>query len=213
MLTLHDYLPSRNAWKVRQLLHWLGREYQVRYVSIFEGEGRRPEYLALSPTGTVPALVLEDGRALAESNAILMYLAEGTAWLPADAYGRARVWQWLSFEQERVESQVGALRHWRLTGKLARRPEVLVAMKQRAGTQALAILDAQLAQRDWIAGDGFTIADIALFAYAGLADEAGLSLAPHPHLRAWIDRVQARPGFLAQVHPYSLDPHSGNELP
>jgi len=213
MLVLFDYLPSRNAWKVRQLLHLLQRPYVTRPVSIFEGEGRRPEYLAISPTGTVPALQLEDGRTLAESNAILMYLAEGTPWLPDDGYGRARVWQWLSFEQERVESQIGALRHWRLTGKLARRPEVLVAMKQRVGTQALAILDAQLAQRDWIAGDGFTIADISVFAYAALAEEAGLALAPHPHLRAWIARVQAQPGFLAQVDPYSLDPHSGNELP
>jgi glutathione S-transferase len=198
---------------VRQLLHWLARPYESRPVSIFEGEGRRPEYLAISPTGTVPALQLEDGRTLAESNAILMYLAEGSRWLPADAYGRARVWQWLSFEQERVESQVGALRHWRLTGKLARRPQALVEMKQRAGQQALAILDAQLATREWIAGDACTIADIALYAYAGLAEEAGLALGPHPHLRAWIARMQAQPGFLAQVHPYSLDPHSGNELP
>ena len=213
MLTLYDYLPSRNAWKVRQLLHLLERPYRTCLVSIFEGEDRHPDFLALNPTGAVPALVLEDGRALAESNAILMYLAEGSPFLPDDAYGRARVWQWLSFEQERVESQIGALRHWRLTGKLARRPEALVAIKQRAAAQALAILDVQLAQREWIAGDAFTIADIALFAYAGLAEEAGLSLAPHPHLRAWIARVQARPGILAQVHPYSLDPHSGNELP
>jgi glutathione S-transferase len=213
MLTLYDYLPSRNAWKVRQLLQLLDRPYRSEMVGIFEGEGRRPGFLAISPTGTVPALVLEDGRVLAESNAILMYLAEGSPWLPDDAYGRARVWQWLSFEQERVESQIGALRHWRLTGKLARRPEVLVAMKQRAAAQALAILDAQLAGRDFIAGDAFTIADIALFAYAALAEEAGLPLAPHPHLQAWIARVRQQPGFLAQVHPYSIDPHSGNELP
>lgn len=212
MLTLYDYLPSRNAWKVRQLLQLLGRAYDTRLVSIFEGEGRRPEFLALSPTGTVPALQLEDGRVLAESNAILMYLAEGTRWLPADAFGRAKVWQWLCFEQERVESQIGALRHWRLTGKLARRPEVLVAMKQRAGANALAILDAQLSTRAFIAGEESTIADIALFAYAGLAEDAGLALAPYPHVRAWIARVQALPGFLAQVVPYSDDPHSVREL-
>jgi glutathione S-transferase len=213
MLTLYDYLPSRNAWKVRQLLHLLQRPYRTQPVSIFEGEGRRPQFLAISPTGTVPALVLEDGRVLAESNAILMYLAEGSPWLPADAYGRARVWQWLSFEQERIESQVGALRHWRLTGKLARRPEALVAIKQRAGAHALAILERELATREWIAGEAFTIADIALHAYAALAEDAGLPLAPHPRLRAWIARVRAQPGFLDEVHPYSLDPHSGRELP
>jgi glutathione S-transferase len=212
MLTLYDYLPSRNAWKVRQLLQLLGRAYDTRLVSIFEGEGQRPEYLALSPTGTVPALQLDDGRVLAESNAILMYLAEGTPWLPADAFGRAKVWQWLCFEQERVESQIGALRHWHLTGKLARRPEALVAMKVRTGTNALAILDAQLSTREFIAGEAFTIADIALFAYASLAEDAGLPLAPYPHLRAWIARVRSQPGFLAQVHPYSDDPHSVREL-
>jgi glutathione S-transferase len=212
MLTLYDYLPSRNAWKVRQLLHLLQRPYRTQPVSIFQGLGRRPEYLAVSPTGTVPALRLDDGRVLAESNAILMYLAEGSPWLPADAFDRAKVWQWLCFEQERVESQIGALRHWRLTGKLARRPEALVAMKQRTGANALEILDAQLATRDFIVGEAFTIADIAVFAYGSRAEEAGLALAPHPHLRAWIARVESQPGFLAQVHPYSDDPHSVNEL-
>lgn len=212
MLTLFDYLPSQNGWKVRQLLQHLQRSYRTQIVSIFEGEGRTDAFRAVSPTGTVPALQLDDGRVLAESNAILMFLADGTPYLPEDAYGRARVWQWLSFEQERVESQVGALRHWLLTGKVARRPEALVAMKRAAGAKALAILDAQLASRPFIAGDDYSIADISLFAYASRAEEAGLPLAPYPHLRAWLSRVQAQPGHLAQMHPYSLDPHSVNEL-
>ncbi|GAA5067106.1 glutathione S-transferase family protein [Lysobacter panacisoli] len=212
MLTLHDYLPSQNAWKVRQLLHHLERPYRTHLVRIFEGEGRDAAYRAISPTGTVPALVLEDGRALAESNAILMYLADGTPYLPDDAYGRARVWQWLSFEQERVESQIGALRHWMLTGKLARRPEALVAMKRAAGTKALEILEAQLASRDYIAGDTYTIADTALYAYAGVADEAGFDLDPCPRLRAWFERVRAQPRHLAERFPYSMDPHSSKEL-
>ena len=214
MLTLYDYLPSRNAWKVRQLLHLLRRPYRTRPVSIFEGEGRHPEMLAASPTGTVPALVLEDGRALAESNAILMYLAEGSPWLPPDPFARAKVWQWMSFEQERVESQIGALRHWRLTGKLSRRPPELVAMKQRAGRRALQILDAHLERRQYIATeDRFSVADIALYAYAALAEEAGLPLSPYPHVQAWVARLQAEPEWLAEVHPYSMDPHSGGELP
>ncbi|HEV8692614.1 MAG TPA: glutathione S-transferase family protein [Lysobacter sp.] len=213
MFTLYDYLPSQNAWKVRQLLQHLQRPYRTQLVSIFEGEGGEATYRAISPTGTVPAIRLDDGRVLAESNAILTFLAEGTPYLPDDAYGRAKVWQWLSFEQERVESQIGALRHWTLTGKLPRRPEVLVELKRKGGLKALAILDTELATRDFIAGARYSIADIAMFAYASRAEEAGLSLQPHPHFRAWVARVEAQPGFLAEMHPYSMDPHSVGELP
>ncbi len=214
MLTLYDYLPSQNAWKVRQLLHHLQRPHRTAYVSIFEGEGRREAFLRVSPTGTVPAIGLDDGRALAESNAILCFLADGTPYLPDDAFGRAKVWQWLSFEQERIESQVGALRHWTLTGKLARRAPALVEAKRNGARRALEILDAQFAQRDFIAGDAYTIADIALFAYASRADEAdGLSLQPHAHLRGWIERVRAQPGFLGETFAYSTDPHSTRDLP
>ena len=211
-MLLYDYLPSQNAWKVRQLLHHLQRPYATRYVSIFEGEGQAPAFRRISPTGTVPVLQLDDGRVLAESNAILAYLADGTPYLPGDAFGRAKVWQWLSFEQERIESQVGALRHWALTGKLARRPQVLVDLKRKAGLQAMQILDAELAQRDFIAGDVYSIADISVFAYASRADEAGFTLASFPHLAAWVARVQAQPGHLAEIFPYAIDPHSGNEL-
>ncbi|MFC5570874.1 glutathione S-transferase family protein [Lysobacter yangpyeongensis] len=212
MLTLYDYLPSQNAWKVRQLLAHLQRPHRTQPVSIFEGEGGTAAYRAISPTGTVPAIVLDDGRALAESNAILMFLAQGTPYLPDDAYGQARVWQWLCFEQERIESQIGALRHWTLTGKLARRPAALVELKRQAGANALAILERELATRDFIAGDRYGIADIALFAYTSRADEAGFALADHPRLGAWLARVRAQPGFGAEMHPYSIDPHSGREL-
>lgn len=213
MLTLFDYLPSQNGWKVRQLLQHLQRPYRTVPVGIFEGEGQTDAFRRISPTGTVPAIQLEDGRTLAESNAILAFVAEGTPYLPDDAFGRAKVWQWLSFEQERVESVIGALRHWTLTGKLARRAPVLVALKRQAAERTLALLEHELATRDFVAGDHYTIADIALFAYASRAEEADLPLAPFAHLRAWIGRVEAQPGFLATVHPYSLDPHSVDELP
>ena len=214
MLTLYDYLPSQNAWKVRQLLHHIGMPHRTEPVSIFEGEGRRDAFLRISPTGTVPAIELDDGRALAESNAILCFLADGTPYLPGDAFAQAKVWQWLSFEQERLESQVGSLRHWTLTAKLARRAPALVEAKRRGAQRALEILDAQFAQRDFIAGSGYSVADIALFAYASRADEVdGLSLRPHAHLRAWIERVRAQPGFLDETFPYSIDPHSTRDLP
>lgn len=213
MLTLFDYLPSQNAWKVRQLLQHVDRPYRTVPISIFEGEGRSETYLRISPTGTVPAIRLDDGRVLAESNAILAYLADGTAYLPGDPFGRAKVQQWLCFEQERVESVIGALRHWTMTGKLARRPAELVAAKRQAATRTLGILDSELATRSFIAGDDYSIADIALFAYASRAEEAGLSLQAYPNFRTWVARVEAQPGFLAQMHPYAIDPHSSNELP
>jgi glutathione S-transferase len=212
MLTLYDYLPSQNAWKVRQLLAHLQRPYRTRHVSIFEGEGASADFRAISPTGTVPAIELEDGRCLAESNAILMFLAQGTPYLPDDGFARAKVWQWLCFEQERVESQIGALRHWTLTGKLPRRPQALVELKSSAGRNALGILERELATRDFIAGDRYGIADIALFAYTSRADEAGFPLQAYPQVCAWLARVRSQPGFLAQTHPYSGDPHSGREL-
>lgn len=211
-MILYDYLPSQNAWKVRQLLRHLQRPVETQFVSIFEGEGQDAAYRRISPTGTVPALQLEDGRVLAESNAILAYLAEGTPYLPADAFGRAKVWQWLSFEQERIESQIGAIRHWAMTGKLARRAQVLVDAKRNGGLQALRILDAELAQRDFIAGDAYSIADIAVFAYTSRAGEGGFDLASFPNVGAWIARVRAQPGHLAETFPYAIDPHSGNEL-
>ena len=213
MLTLFDYLPSQNAWKVRLLLNHLGRPYHTVPISIFEGEGQTAEFRRINPTGTVPAIQLDDGRVLAESNAILAYLADGTPYLPRDPFDRAKVQQWLHFEQERVESVIGSLRHWTMTGKLARRSPEMIEAKRRGAVRSLGILESELATRPFIAGDRYTIADMAIFAYASRAEEAGLSLEMCPHFRAWIARVEAQPGFLAIAHPYSIDPYSTRELP
>ncbi|MFA6986516.1 MAG: glutathione S-transferase family protein [Arenimonas sp.] len=212
MLTLFDYLPSQNAWKVRLLLNHLGMPYRSVLVSIFEGEGRTLAQRGVNPTGKVPAIRLDDGRVLAESNAILAYLADGTRYLPSEPFARAKVHQWLSFEQEQVEMTIGSLRYWTLTGKLAQRSGETVAGKRSAALRTLGILEAELTTRPFIAGDAYTIADMAIFAYASRAEEAGLSLAELPQFRAWIARVQAQPGFLATMHPYSIDPHSIKEL-
>jgi glutathione S-transferase len=213
MLTLFDYLPSQNAWKVRLLLNQLGRPYRTVPISIFEGGGQGAAFRRISPTGTVPAIQLDDGRVLAESNAILSYLAEGTPYLPADPFDRAKVQQWLHFEQERVESVIGSLRHWTMTGKLSRRSPELIEGKRAGARRTLAILEHELATRPFLAGDSYTIADMAAFAYASRAGEAGLSLDAYPHFRAWIARVEAQPGFLATMHPYAIDPHSARDLP
>lgn len=211
-MILYDYLPSQNAWKVRQLLHHLDIAYDTRLISIFEGEGKRPEYLAKNPTGAVPALELDDGSVVAESNAILWYLADGTPYLPEGRYPRARVLQWLSFEGDYVQSTVATLRHWTLTGKLPRRSPDSIEGKRAGSLKVLEILDRELAGRPYLAGEAYTIADLSVFAYVHRADEAGLDLTDFTHLLGWIDRVRARPRFLGEMHPYSIDPHSGNEL-
>ena len=213
MLTLFDYPPSQNAWKVRLLLNHLALPHDTVTISIFEGEGRSEAFLRISPTGTVPAIQLDDGRTLAESNAILAYLADGTPYLPADPFERAKVQQWLHFEQERVESVIGSLRYWTLTGKLSRRPAEVVTALRRKALHSLDILERKLSTRPFIAGDRYTIADMALFAYTSRAEEAGLSLQACPAICAWVDRVEAQPGFLSTMHPYSGDPHSARELP
>ena len=213
MLTLFDYLPSQNAWKVRQLLNHLQIPYRTELVGIFEGEGQRPEFLAINPTGAVPAIRLGDGRVLGESSAILAYLAEGTPYLPGDAFGRAKVLQWLSFEQNYVEPAIGTLRHWILTGKDARRPRELLESRRAASLKALGVLDRELASRPFVAGGAYSIADISLFAYASRADEAKLPLGDFANVGAWIARVEAEPGHLATTYPYSIDPHSAGELP
>lgn len=213
MLTLYDYLPSQNAWKVRQMLEHLALPYATVELSIFEGAGQRPEILKMNPTGKVPILLTDDGRALAESNAILAYLADGTPYLPTEPFARAKVHQWLSFEQEQVESVIGSLRYWTMTGKLERRPDDLVAGKRKAALRTLALLDDQLSERPFIAGGAYSIADIALYAYAGHAEEAGLDAARFIHFAEWRRRVEAQPGFLATCYPYSIDSCSSDELP
>ena len=213
MITLHDYLPSQNGYKVRLLLHHLGRPFHTRIVSIFEGEGTKPEFRAKNPVGSVPVLELEDGSTLAESNAILYYLAEGTPYLPSDSWARAQVLRWMFFEEDFIQNGVASLRHWVLTGKLARRSPELVEGKRRLSLKTLGILDGWLAGREFLADGRYTIADISVYAYVAFADEAGLPLRDFPNVSAWIARVRRQPGFLAEVHPYSIDPYSTDELP
>ncbi len=213
MITLYDYLPSQNAYKVRLLLSHLAIPYRTELVSIFAGEGQKPEYLAVNPTGAVPALRLEDGRVLAESGAILCYLAEGTRYLPDDRYLRARVLQWLSFENDYGQNSIGSLRFWTLTGKLPRRPPALVESKRQAALRVLGILDRALEPSPFLVGESYTIADMACYAYTHLAEDAELPLAEHRHVVRWIERVRGQPGFLAETHPYAIDPHSTKELP
>ena len=148
-----------------------------------------------------PVLELESGAAIAQSGAILWYLAEGTPYLPAQPLERALVLQWLFFEQERVMGGIGGPRFRRLTG----RPPI--AGRLEIGAGALELLDGQLARREWLVGEGPTIADVAVYGYAHVAHEAGL--APGPHVRAWFERVRALPGFVADLEPYGANARAG----
>jgi glutathione S-transferase len=208
MITLHDYLPSQNGWKVRVLLGLLKIPYNSRVVSLFEGESRTEAFLTLNPAGAIPVLELEDGRAIAESNAILVYLAEGTRFEPADRYQRAKVMQWLFFEQYHIEPVIGSLRFWTLTGRLERNRE-MVAGKREAGVRALAALDRSLVNTPFLIGKDLSIADIAVYAYSHRAEDCGFILTDYPAVIAWCGRVRDAVGSDYPVHPYSVDPHSG----
>ncbi len=209
-MKLYDYPASQNAWKVRTLLQHLGITYESVPVAIFQGESHTAEFLNRNPAGAVPVLEPEPGKFIAESNAILCYLAEGTRYFSGDRLNRARILQWLFFEQSYVEPTIGSLRYWRLTGKYERRKAEAPA-RERMATGALEALNRELARRPYLAGD-YSIADIAVFAYSHRAEEAGFDLAPYPAFRRWIEHIKNEQGPLPPVVLYSADPDSSRDL-
>ena len=212
MITLYDYLPSQNAWKIRLLLSHLEQPYIQKFVSIFEGEGQLADYLAINPSGAVPAIQEADGRCIAESNAILQYLAVGTRYLPSGTLEQAQVSQWLFFESDYVQSSIATLRHWVLTGKDKSRSSQMLSDKRSAGMKVLSILDRRLSVHEYLAGKNYTIADISVFAYVHLSEDAGICLDEFLNVRRWIESVREQPRFLHEVFPYSIDEYSYREL-
>ena len=213
MLTLYDYLPSQNAYKIRLLLQHLDQPYQVRTVSIFEGEGQRDHYLDINPTGAVPAIKLDNGHVLAESNAILIFLSEGSRYLPSNTFARAKIIQWLFFEADYIQSTVATLRHWILTKKDRSRSADLVNMKRQGSLKTLSTLDRELERNKFLGSDDYSIADMSVFAYVHRSDDADLPLPEYPNIVRWIDDIQVQPGFLSKIHLYDSDPYSTSELP
>jgi glutathione S-transferase len=204
MLKLYDYLPSQNGFKIRLLLQHLGQPYQHVPIAIFQGESRTPEFLEKNPVGAIPVLEPEPGVYIAESNAILCYLAEGTAYLPSERLARARVMQWLFFEQYYVEPTIGTLRFWVLAGKVQAN-EALAAAKRSSAERALDALERHLSRHPFLANDSYSIADIAVFAYSHLAADAQFDLSSRPAFARWVERVKARSATLPQVYPYTAD--------
>ena len=195
MLTVHGDIRSGNCLKVKWMLDALDRDYRWVEVDIMSGESRTDAFLSLNPFGQVPVLVLEDGRALAQSNAILLHLAEGTPWIPSDAWERAKMLEWLFWEQYSHEPYVAVARFQRIyAGKRA--DEVEPRLIER-GEAALARMEAALAGSDWLArGTSATLADLALVAYTRVADEGGFDLDACPNIRGWIGRVEAAFGIV-----------------
>jgi glutathione S-transferase len=177
-------------------------------VDIFAGESTTPAYREMNPAGRTPVLELDSGETIAESNAILLYLGEGTPFVPDDLLERAYVWQWLFFEQNLFEPNVGTARFWRLTGRDAERPEVFAACLESARS-ALAVLDDGLRDREFLLGDRYTVADVSLFAYAHVAADAGIEAAAFPNVGAWLGRVERTPGFVNDLEPYPPNAHAG----
>ncbi len=197
MLRLHDNLTSGNGYKARLLLAQLGLPYQRIEYDIDRRETRTPEFLRKNPNGRVPVLELEDGTFLAESNAILWYLAEGTGFLPDDRRQRAEILQWMFFEQYSHEPNIATVRFW-ITHAVPVTPLIDLSMpaKRAQGVAALGVMEGHLAQRTFFVGERYTIADIALYAYTHVAGEGGFDLAPFENVRAWLARVAAQPGHV-----------------
>ncbi len=195
-MILYNSQISGNCYKVRLLAAHLGLPLELREVEVIDRSNPRDELAGLNPAMRVPTLVLDDGRPLPESNAIIWYLGEGSRFVPENRYDRAKALQWMFFEQYDHEPAIAVARFLKTySGK----PEWWEAQREsltKRGVKALAALELGLDTRDWLAGDAMTVADIALYAYTHVAAEGGFSLEEYPALRAWLDRVAAEPGHV-----------------
>ena len=198
---VHGMSLSGNCHKVRLLLEQLGRAYRWTEIDSAHGATRTPEYLAMNPNGKVPIIQLDDGRVLAESNAILHYLAEGSSFLPDDPWQRAQALSWMFFEQYSHEPYIAVARFIRGWTPLdsPRRAE-LPRLRER-GHAALAVMEQHLASHAWFSGHAYGISDIALFAYTDVAGDGGFDLVPYPAIRDWLARVRVTPRFVALPAP------------
>jgi len=193
MPTLYDNRDSGNAYKVRWVLNWLGQPYKRVEMDIDHGATRTAEFLKKNPNGKVPLLELDDGTCLAESGAILYYLSRDTALWPAVRLDRAKVLQWMFFEQYSHEPYVAVVRHWVKHLEMTEARKAALPEKLDKGYAALRVMDSHLAERDYFVGDRLTVADIALYAYTHVAHEGGFDLGKFPAIRAWLGRVAAEP--------------------
>jgi glutathione S-transferase len=194
MYRLYDYLPSGNGYKVRLVLKDLGLPYELVQLDIKVGATRTPEFLALNPNGRIPLLEVPGRGFLAESHAIISFLADGSRLVPADAWQRALIWQWLCFEQYNLEPNIGTARFW--LHSLGRTPAELgdkLTDRLGKGHDALAVLEQALTGRSFLVGESYSLADVALYAYTHVAPQGGFPLDGYAAIRAWIRRIESEP--------------------
>lgn len=190
-MKLYDYLPSGNSYKVRLILSYLGLSYTHVPIDIIKGESREAAFLAKNPAGQIPFLELADGRTIAESNAILYFLAEGTPYWPKNVYDQAKVMQWMFFEQYKHEPSIAVARYIHHYAMDSREPELATLMPK--GYAALDVMEQHLAENLWFVGGGRSAADITLYAYTHVAGEGGFDLSKYPNIMAWLDRFSDHP--------------------
>jgi glutathione S-transferase len=199
MPTLYQFHASGNCYKVRLAARHAGMPLTLHDVDMMGGETRRQPFLDLNPNGRVPVLVLDDGKPLAESNAAMWWLAEGTDLVPSDRWGRAETLQWMFFEQYSHEPYIATRRYWLAFApkEKLKEKEHMLAPWLEGGYAALGVMERHLQRGDWFAAGRFTIADIALYAYTHCADEGGFDISPYPAVCRWLDRVADQPGHIA----------------
>lgn len=203
-LRLYDFLPSGNGYKIRLLLTQLGMPFERIELDITKGETRTPEFLKKNFNGKIPVLEVAPEKYLCESNAILIYLSEGTEFLPYDRFWRSQVIQWLFFEQNSHEPFIATSRFWiSILGK-AEEYKQAIQQKQEPGYNALKIMEKHLTNCNFFVAERYTIADIALFAYTHVANEGGFDLTRFPAIQTWIERVKSQARYI----PITYDPNS-----
>lgn len=198
MNTLYSMQGSGNCYKARLVMAHLEIPFRIVDVDILAGETHTPDFLAINPNAKVPTLKLDDGGVLTESNAMLLYLADGSPLLPSDRYERAKVCEWLFWEQYSHEPAIAVARFWwsLAPGGRAKKADDF-PLWHKKGNTALALMEAHLEKTPYLVAGRFTVADIALYAYSHVADEGGFDLAPYPNLRAWLDRVSSERGHVS----------------
>jgi glutathione S-transferase len=196
MMRLYNSPVSGNCYKVRLLLAHLGIEYETVEMSVVDRSNRQEVLGALNPGLRVPTLVLDDGRPLGESNAILWYLGDGTQYVPDDAYERAQVLQWQFFEQYSHEPNIAVARFWLAYSGTPERFEAELPSRMKGGYAALDAMERHLGGRAFMVGDRYSLADISLYAYTHVAHEGEFDLEPYPAIRGWLERVAEQPGHV-----------------
>lgn len=194
-IIVYGDILSGNCYKIKLLLSFLNIEHEWRHVDILNKETHSEDFLQLNPNGKVPVLLMQDGRVLSESNAILYFLAQGTRFIPEDSYRRAKVIEWQCFEQYSHEPFIAVARYIKKYLGLPESRREEYESKKVGGHRALALLDKALEHNDFLVGPSITIADVSLYAYTHVADEGGFNLSPYPYLARWIKRIQQEKYF------------------